>query len=567
MKFNVLREVFLRVCVLCFMCLLLLRIGYLQIIEHDFFKAKSTIQLKRLIKLYPHRGFIFDRHMGPLALTKSSYSVFIVPEKMDTKIIQELCSVLNLDIQEWTEKIQNSKSNFLWLKRQLSTEEYKQLKSKNLNHVGFIKTEKRVYPKADFASHILGFVGIDNQGLGGLEHKFDFFLCGTPGKIILEKDPNGYPLLSGEKLSFPPYDGNHLVTTLDPFIQHISQKYLRESISENNAEKGQVIVMDPNNGDILAMVAYPGFNPNEDETTDINRKNPCVSDVYEPGSVFKVITFAGALESGVITPQTVMQVPEELVLKNTTISEAHHRPKGESDMKTASEILEQSLNVGTSLIAMRLGEEKLFDIIKAFKIGDLTGIELPAESKGLVRSLKSWSGVDIAMISFGQGIAVTPIQMISAIAAVANDGIYVKPRILRYMTNANFETLKAIPISKTPVGISKKTSLQLKEMLKGVVEKGTGIPAQIPGYSIAGKTGTAQKPKVNGLGYDAGKYVASFVGFFPVEKPKYIILVIIDSPKKSIYGSMVAAPVFKKIAQDIIQYFHIPPDYISATSK
>jgi len=567
MKFNVLREVFLRVCVLCFMCLLLLRIGYLQIIEHDFFKAKSTIQLKRLIKLYPHRGFIFDRNMGPLALTKSSYSVFIVPEKMDTKIIQELCSVLNLDIQEWTEKIQNSKSNFLWLKRQLSTEEYKQLKSKNLNHVGFIKTEKRVYPKADFASHILGFVGIDNQGLGGLEHKFDFFLCGTPGKIILEKDPNGYPLLSGEKLSFPPYDGNHLVTTLDPFIQHISQKYLRESISENNAEKGQVIVMDPNNGDILAMVAYPGFNPNEDETTDINRKNPCVSDVYEPGSVFKVITFAGALESGVITPQTVMQVPEELVLKNTTISEAHHRPKGESDMKTASEILEQSLNVGTSLIAMRLGEEKLFDIIKAFKIGDLTGIELPAESKGLVRSLKSWSGVDIAMISFGQGIAVTPIQMISAIAAVANDGIYVKPRILRYMTNANFETLKAIPISKTPVGISKKTSLQLKEMLKGVVEKGTGIPAQIPGYSIAGKTGTAQKPKVNGLGYDAGKYVASFVGFFPVEKPKYIILVIIDSPKKSIYGSMVAAPVFKKIAQDIIQYFHIPPDYISATSK
>lgn len=559
MKSYPLREAYLKLGIFCFMGTLILRIAYLQIIEHEFFKTKSTIQLKKLIKLYPHRGFIFDRNMIPLALTQSSYAAFLVPDKLDhpEEIVQTISSILNLDNQDILQKVQTTKGSFLWLKRQLSKSEYTQLKEKNLKHIGFIKTEKRVYPKGNFASHVLGFVGIDNQGLGGLEHKFDSFLRGTPGKVILEKDPNGYPLLSGEKVAFPPYDGNHLVTTLDEFIQYISQKYLEEAISENNAEKGQIIVMNPQNGDILAMAAYPNFDPNNEET--ISKKNPCISDVYEPGSVFKLITFAIALEHEVITPKTILQVPEELQLKNVIISEAHKRSKGESDMKTSSEILEQSLNVGTSLISIKLGEEKLYEGIKAFKIGDLTGIELPAESKGLVRPLKNWSGVDIAMISFGQGIAVTPIQMISAVAAIANNGIYVKPRILQYMTNANFETLKAIPISKIRLNFKEKTMSQLKEMMKNVVEKGTGVPAKLEGYSIAGKTGTSQKPRINGLGYEAGKYVASFVGFFPVEKPRYVILVIIDSPKKSIYGSTVAAPVFRKITKDIIQYFHIPP--------
>ena len=559
MKSYPLREAYLKLGIFCFMGTLILRIAYLQIIEHEFFKTKSTIQLKKLIKLYPHRGFIFDRIMIPLALTQSSYAAFLVPDKLDhpEEIVQTISSILNLDNQDILQKVQTTKGSFLWLKRQLSKSEYTQLKEKNLKHIGFIKTEKRVYPKGNFASHVLGFVGIDNQGLGGLEHKFDSFLRGTPGKVILEKDPNGYPLLSGEKVAFPPYDGNHLVTTLDEFIQYISQKYLEEAISENNAEKGQIIVMNPQNGDILAMAAYPNFDPNNEET--ISKKNPCISDVYEPGSVFKLITFAIALEHEVITPKTILQIPEELQLKNVIISEAHKRSKGESDMKTSSEILEQSLNVGTSLISIKLGEEKLYEGIKAFKIGDLTGIELPAESKGLVRPLKNWSGVDIAMISFGQGIAVTPIQMISAVAAIANNGIYVKPRILQYMTNANFETLKAIPISKIRLNFKEKTMSQLKEMMKNVVEKGTGVPAKLEGYSIAGKTGTSQKPRINGLGYEAGKYVASFVGFFPVEKPRYVILVIIDSPKKSIYGSTVAAPVFRKITKDIIQYFHIPP--------
>lgn len=559
MKSYPLREAYLKLGIFCFMGTLILRIAYLQIIEHEFFKTKSTIQLKKLIKLYPHRGFIFDRNMIPLALTQSSYAAFLVPDKLDhpEEIVQTISSILNLDNQDILQKVQTTKGSFLWLKRQLSKSEYTQLKEKNLKHIGFIKTEKRVYPKGNFASHVLGFVGIDNQGLGGLEHKFDSFLRGTPGKVILEKDPNGYPLLSGEKVAFPPYDGNHLVTTLDEFIQYISQKYLEEAISENNAEKGQIIVMNPQNGDILAMAAYPNFDPNNEET--ISKKNPCISDVYEPGSVFKLITFAIALEHEVITPKTILQIPEELQLKNVIISEAHKRSKGESDMKTSSEILEQSLNVGTSLISIKLGEEKLYEGIKAFKIGDLTGIELPAESKGLVRPLKNWSGVDIAMISFGQGIAVTPIQMISAVAAIANNGIYVKPRILQYMTNANFETLKAIPISKIRLNFKEKTMSQLKEMMKNVVEKGTGVPAKLEGYSIAGKTGTSQKPRINGLGYEAGKYVASFVGFFPVEKPRYVILVIIDSPKKSIYGSTVAAPVFRKITKDIIQYFHIPP--------
>jgi len=560
MKSYPLREAYLKLGIIFFMVILTLRIAYLQIIEHEFFKTKSTIQLKRLIKLYPHRGFIFDRNMIPLALTQSSYAAFLVPDKLDhaEEIIQTVSDILSLDREDVLQKVQNTKGSFLWLKRQLSKVEYTQLKEKNLKHIGFLKTEKRVYPKGTLASHVLGFVGIDNQGLGGLEHKFDSFLRGTPGKVILEKDPNGYPLLSGEKIAFPPYDGNHLVTTLDEFIQYISQKYLEEAITENDAEKGQIIVMNPQNGDILAMAAYPNFDPNNEE--NISKKNPCISDVYEPGSVFKLITFAIALDHGVITPKTILQVPEELRLKNVTISEAHKRSPGESDMKTSSEILEQSLNVGTSLISIKLGEEKLYEGIKSFKIGDLTGIELPAESKGLVRPLKNWSGVDIAMISFGQGIAVTPIQMISAVAAIANNGIYVKPRILQYMTNADFETLKAIPISKIRLNFKEKTMHELKEMMKNVVEKGTGISAKLEGYSIAGKTGTSQKPRTNGLGYESGKYVASFIGFFPVEKPRYIILVIIDSPKKSIYGSMVAAPVFKKITKDIVKYFHIPPE-------
>ncbi len=556
---------------LCLMVIVfLLRLLYLQVIQHDFFKAKSNAQLKRIIKLYPNRGRIFDRNMKPLALTEPSYQVYALPAEIENKWVfaKQVAPYLGQTRKDISDKLYATKAAFLWIARHCSEENYHQLKALKLKGIGFIKTEKRVFPNADLGSHLLGFVGIDNQGLGGLEYKYDTYLKGSPGKLILDGDPRGTQLISGQKITIPQNDGGTIVTTLDSTLQFFAELYLSEAVTKHKAESGQVIIMDPSNGDILAMATVPTFNPNAwSKSQSFQRRIRPITDVFEPGSIFKIITLASVLEEDIVSPKTSMHIPETYQLYNKTISEAHDRDPLESDTKTVSEIIEKSLNVGTTLLALKLGEERFYKYMKDFGFGTKTGIELPGESRGLLRPVNTWSGIDIGMISFGQGIAVTGLQMTSAISAIANNGIYVKPRLVHYFTDAKGLTRKSIPIQKKPAIISESTAYQVRKIMEQVVEKGTGQNVKIKGYGIAGKTGTAQKPSASGRGYEAGKYIASFIGFFPVEDPRVVILVAIDSPQKGYYGSVVAGPVFKKCAEAIIDHYHIPPSALQPSIK
>ena len=319
--------------------------------------------------------------------------------------------------------------------------------------------------------------------------------------IVFERDPRGMRLISGRKHVFPPSDGKHIITTLDEVIQYRAQKHLDAGVEKQEAEKGQVIVMDPKTGDILAMAQYPSFNANEwSQHSYSDRKNSCISDVYEPGSVFKLITLAGALEEEIVSPKTTLFVPETYTLYGKTIKEAHKREEGEQDNKSVEEIIVKSLNVGTSLLAEKLGKERFFTYMEDFGFGHRTGIELTGESKGILRPLNKWSGVDIAMISFGQGIAVTPVQMAAAISSFANGGYLIKPRLVKYITNKEKNSLTGIPVTKKRQVVSRKTADEVKHIMKKVVDRGTGMIARIPGTQSQVKLVQLKKQKWMALG-------------------------------------------------------------------
>ena len=546
------------------------RLGYLQLYKNEFFKEKSNNQLKRIIKLYPNRGSIFDRNLKPLALTEPSYQIYAIPNDIENKwvLAKKIAPILNKDRKDISDKLYASKAPFLWLKRHASESTMKTLKALNLKGLGFIKTEKRVYPNNQLASHMMGFVGIDNQGLSGIEYRYDKQLKGSSGKIILDGDPRGTQLVSGKKIKIPPNDGQSIITTIDSSIQFIAEKFLEKAVKKHKAEAGQAIIMDPKTGDILAMAIVPTFNPNtwQSSKTSDRRIRP-ITDVFEPGSIFKIITLASVLEEDIVSSKTTIHVPETYKLFNKVIKEAHARKENESSNKTVSEIIEQSLNVGTTLLAIKLGKERFYKYIKEFGFGEKTYIQLPGESKGLLSPPQKWSGLDIATHSFGQGIATTGLQLTAAMSIIANNGVYIKPRIIKYFQSKDQSTLKGIPIQKKERIISEQTAYEVKKTLFNVVERGTAKNIKIKGYTLAGKTGTAQKAKTNGLGYEKGNYIASFLGFFPVEDPKIVMLVSIDSPQKGYYGSTVAGPVFKECAKFIIDYYNIPPNTLTTTLR
>jgi cell division protein FtsI/penicillin-binding protein 2 len=561
MKKTNIRLAFIQICFTILAFLLISRLAYLQIYQHHFFKIKSKNQLNKIIHLYPNRGNIFDTNNNSLALTTTSYSIYAQPNKISNKWVfaKKLSKVFNCKFKEIYDLI-NNKYHFVWLKRKADKNIWESADILNLEGLGAIEVQKRVYPNDNLACDILGFVGIDNQGLAGLEYKYDTVLKGSPGKIMLEGDPLGHRLITGKQKKIITQDGSTIHITIDEYLQHVLQKHLKAGIEKFDAENGNALIMNPKTGDILAMSDYPFFNPNKGMTTDYKHtKNSCITDIFEPGSIFKAFTLAAVLEENRYTPESIITVPEYLKIANRTIREAHRRAPEESDKKTISEIIEYSLNVGTSLMAIELGQKKFYKYLTNFGFGTKTNIELPGESNGILRPLSRWSGVDIAMVSFGQGIAVTPIQIATAFSAIANGGSLLKPRIIKHFTKNNDQTLQYVPKKQVRQVISKQTAQQIKDILIKVVETGTATPAKIPGYLIAGKTGTAQKAKENGLGYEKGKYMSSFIGFFPANNPEYLILVVVDSPKKKYYGSTVACPIFRKIALDIINYKNILP--------
>ncbi|MEK7298404.1 MAG: penicillin-binding protein 2 [Candidatus Margulisiibacteriota bacterium] len=539
------------------------RLIYLQVIRYDFFKKRSDYQVSRVVDIASQRGTVYDREKVPLAIMRPVYSAYAVPIEIENKGVfaAKVARLLGLSAQDLSRKIRPG-SSFVWIRRKLSEESYQALLHLDLKGLRFVEENERVYPTNELASHLIGFVGIDNQGLGGVEFQYDDHLKGKAGKWVLEGDPRGYKILSGQnKVIAPSAPGGHLILTIDRRVQYFAEKYLKAGVENSLAAGGQVVVMVPKTGEILAMAAYPPFNPNSWSKSpgDVLR-NPCVTDVFEPGSVFKMVILSAALEEQIVTPGQVIVVPETIQVGGKVVREAHHREPGESDYRTVTEILQKSLNVGTSILADRVGRERFYAYIRKFGFGKRSGVNLPGESRGLIRPLKYWTSIDNATASYGQGVGVSAIQLIAAVNVVANDGIWMVPKVVRYQANDDETQLSnPYPDDKKRV-ISEKTAHQVRDMMISVVERGTAKDLKIPHVEIAAKTGTAQKSSMGGRGYIDGHYLSTFVGFFPAKSPQYLILVMVDSPKTSIWGSTVAGPIFRNIAMALLYGYQIPDD-------
>lgn len=554
------RIAILFICLFGAISLLIVRLGYLQFIQSPKLQQLALEQRMRPVPVEAKRGIIYDRNGNSLAVSVNVDSVYAVPSEVEhaEATAAKIASILGLEQKDILRKITQHQS-FVWVKRKIESDQAKQLRSLKLPGIGLTQEGRRFYPKGTLASHILGFAGIDSQGLNGLEWSYDKYLKGNTGYVIAERDAMGREIPEGMEKFLPAKDGNNLVLTIDEVIQHIVERELENAVKVNGAKSGTVIVMDPKTGEILALANKPDYDPN----TFWNYKpelwrNDAVFYNYEPGSTFKIITASAAIEENVVKPDDSFYCSGGITVGGHYVK--CHLASGHG-AESFRDVVKNSCNPGFIQVGMRLGKEKFAQYIKKFGFGQLTGVEIQGESKGIVKNLADTKPIDVATNSIGQGIAVTPIQLVTAVSAVANGGVLMKPLIVREIRAPEGKVIKKfqpIPVRRV---ISPKTAATVRSLLEGVVNpNGTGRNAVVEGYKLAGKTGTAQKAAAGG-GYEASKYVASFVGLGPVDNPRFVILVMLDEPSAgSYYGGQIAAPVFREIAQDILRYLEIPPN-------
>jgi cell division protein FtsI/penicillin-binding protein 2 len=534
------------------MLALVARLYHLQIIEYVDLLARAERQQQRTIEIAPKRGTIYDRQMQPLAMSLAVDSVFAVPSEIPKPemVADLLAPVLGLEKGDLLGRFKTFKS-FCWVKRKVSTEEAARVRDLNLRGVYFQKEMKRFYPKGELAAQVLGYVGLDDHGLGGLEYRMNKAIQGTPSHILVAADARRQSFHSTERAGQP---GKNVVLTLDENIQYIAEKALAEAAAKWKMASGTVVVQNPQTGEILAMASYPTFDPNDFGTSaPPSRINRAISWVFEPGSTFKLVTVSAALEEHLATPQEVINCQDgSIVLAGHLIHDDH----AYGDL-TVRQVVARSSDVGAIKLGLRLGEDRFYRYIRAFGFGSTTNVELPGEERGLLQPPSRWSGISIGEMSMGQEVGVTALQLISAYSAIANGGMLFQPRVVRDVFLGDSNDTVA-PASGHRI-VSRETAERMKELLAGVVEGGTGTTAQLAGYSAAGKTGTAQKIDSTGT-YSRTHYVPSFVGFAPVQNPAVTILVVIDSPVGAYYGREVAAPVFRSIAEQTLGYLNVPQD-------
>lgn len=551
------RLVLVSLALLAFGLVLVGRLVHLQIIQHDHLSAQSEKQYLRTVEITSGRGNIYDRNRNQLAINIQVESVYADPKSIveKTATARILARTLGLSHNAILKKLKSNR-HFVWIKRKSEMNAVEKLKQLDLVGVGFITESKRYYPKRKLAASTLGFVGLDNQGLAGVEHFHHTVLKGNPQRSVLEKDARGRFLWTTANAHELNKGKRDVVLTLDEVIQFIAERELGRQVREYQAKSGLAIVMDPYTGAVYALASAPEFNPNNylAYSKEIWR-NDAVASAYEPGSIFKPIVAAAALEEGLAGPDDIFFCENgSFRVGRSRIGEAAGHQFG---WLTLRNIIAKSSNIGAIKIAQGLGKRRFFDYIQKFGFGRKLGIDLPGEATGKLRNLKQWSGLSLASISFGHEISVTPMQMVSAISAIANGGVLIRPRLTRAI-------LKNGILEKTfePEGIqtvlSESTSRQMINILKSVVKNGTGARAAIPGFEVAGKTGTAQKIDPATQTYSKTKYLASFIGFVPADAPRLVILVMIDEPQKSYWGGEVAAPVFQRIARKTLRYLHIP---------
>ncbi len=538
------------------------RLAYLQVWQAPELSAKALAQRTKRVDLAALRREIADRNGNELAVSVEAWSIYAQPADLREapgKVAERLAPVLGLPTDKLARQLGGK--HWTWLRRKQDSLVANRVRALKIAGVGLIKETRRVYPKGPLAGTLLGFVGVDNQGLAGIEHDFDAALKGPPRHLDIQVDAMGRELLrdfAANPMTTVLADGARVILTIDEAIQHEAEKHLGAAIASLEAKAGWVIVMEPDTGDILAFANMPSYDPNHPERAASSViTNAAVSGVFEPGSTMKPFTVAAALESGTVTPRSAFDCPPRITIGNKTIGD-HDPPPGVRRL-TVPQIIQMSSNVGTAQIGMRMRDQVQRSFLVRFGFGRNSGSGLGGESSGLLPRLP-WRPINHATISYGQGVSVTGVQLAAAECVFANGGLKVQPRLIRRIVAPDGHVIQEFPVAKPERVISPRVVAQLIPMLKSVTEPGgTGTAARIPGYHVAGKTGTAQKVRPDGRGYSSD-VISSFVGFAPVAQPRIVVLASLDSPKKAHYASQTAAPLFREVAASALRILGVEPD-------
>ena len=538
---------------LFFFLLLITRLFYIQFFKSSYLKEIAKRQHNLYVELEPRRGTIYDRRLRPQAININANSFYAIPLEITNKerFIRKVSSVLKLDDAYLRDRVYRKKS-FIWIARKLSDAQVASLKALKLEGAGFLKESKRCYPNGFLASHLIGFSGLDNIGLDGIELKYDSYLRGNCGFAFFLRDARQKKLELYERM-VPPKDGYNVILTIDEVIQYIAERELDKMCRDFHVLSASIIVMNPHTGEILALANRPSFDLNNSATAaqDI-RRNRAICDLLEPGSVFKIVTASAAIEENKVSEG------DRYFCENGSYRVANHilhdhRPHG---WLTFREVIEQSSNIGTTKVAQRLGPDLLYRYIKLFGFGAKLGVDLPGEITGMIKPVSGWSKTSIGAIPIGQEVGVSVLQLASAISVIANGGLLMRPYLVKEIQDKYGEKIKeysAVAINKV---ISSETANRVKEILVGVVENGTGKLAAVEGVRVAGKTGTAQKLEADGS-YSHNKFNASFIGFAPADDPVIAVCVIADEPHPYYFGGVVCSPVFKRVATDVLKYLEV----------
>jgi cell division protein FtsI (penicillin-binding protein 3)/stage V sporulation protein D (sporulation-specific penicillin-binding protein) len=529
------------------------RAAWLQVVHAATYGKQAQRMHEETTTTPAGRGSILDRTGVQLAIGEQDTTVYADPHMVtDARGIALAAQhLLGANANKLYPQLLRKDTRFVYVARFADPKAANLFLDKHFTGIGSYPEERRAYPQNTVGASVIGYAGIDNKGLGGLELEYDHKLAGRPGKQTIIRDATGQAI--DTLSSTPERQGQSLFTTIDSRIQAQAESVLRQTITQFRATSASAIVLDPRTGAILAMAQAPGYDANDaGDVPYSTQRLRAVTDTYEPGSTFKLVTIAGALSQGIVTPSTKFRLQYSIHVADRVIHDAEYRP---TEWLTVSQILSHSSNVGAVTIAEKLGSASLMNWIEKFGYGKKTGIDFPGESPGFVLPLEKWYGSTIGNVPIGQGISVTPIQMAAAYAAIANGGVWVQPHLVERIGGQLYNDHKRRRV------VSPKIDKVLKQMLTGVVDEhgATGTAAAIPGYTVAGKTGTAQVPGPHG--YTTGKYVASFVGMVPVKKPRLVVLVVVNEPTRGIFGGTVAAPAFASIAKFDLQHLNVPPDH------
>ena len=560
---------------------LTVRTGYLQLVKGDWLSTKATDQQTREIPIEPKRGTIYDKNMKELAVSVTKYTVWCKPVEVKDKedSAKKVSEILDKDYEDVYKLVNKKNMALVKIERWIDDDKATKIREAKISGIWVAEDNQRYYPYGNFASYVLGHTSVDSQGIAGIEMKYDKHLKGKSGKLIVSTDASGREIPRGMEKYYEPTQGDGLVLTIDEVIQHYTEKAVQKAYELNNAKRVTVVAMDPKTGDILSLASKPDYDPNNPRTPiypyyqeELDKyeekdklkgyyqmwRNPAVSDTYEPGSTFKLITSSAGLEENVIKDGEKFTCTGSVTIGGRKIKcWRHYRPHGEQTFKQA---VQNSCNPVFVEVGGRLGVSKMYDYLEAFGFMDKTGIDLPGEAKGILYNEKNVGPVELATISFGQSISVTPIQLITAISSIANNGNLMQPRLVKAYTDNKGNIVEEINPKMVRQVISQETSKEIMDIAESVVSEGSGKAAYIPGYRIGGKTGTAQKV-IDGK-YAQGKYICSFMGIAPTDDPQIVVLAIVDEPTGvSAFGSTTAGPIVKQIMNDSLKYLGVEPKY------